>query len=480
MVIDRTISWAYDHLLEMTGYTHAEIIGQSSRLLYPDAVEFERVGREKYDQIAQKGTGSVETKWKTRSGKLIDVFLSSTPLDLEDLRKGVTFTAMDISDRKNSEKALQESEELFRFAFFTSPDAIALNRLSDGIYLDINMGFTRLLGYTREEVVGISSISLNIWKNLDQRSLLVKSLAEKKYIENLEADFVGKHGQIKVALMSASIMQIAGEDVILSVTRDITERKRIENELAEYRVHLEDLVKTRTAELEAKNKELEVFTYSVSHDLKAPLRGIDGYSRLLVEDYADKLDEEGLLFLNNVRQSATQMNQLIEDLLAYSRMERRDIQMVPIALAPVVNLLLSQRAHDLEARRIQTSVTFPFQTIHSDSETVRQVLSNYLDNAIKFLNRQIPGVVNVGGTEDKNSWILWVQDNGIGFDPQYQDRIFDIFQRLHRTEEYPGTGIGLAIVRKAVERINGRVWVETAMGKGSTFYVSIPKPQKSI
>ncbi len=475
MVTDRIITWGNDHFLEMLGYTPAEIIGQNSRILYPDQEEFERVGREKYHQIAQRGTGSVETKWTMKNGRIIDVFLSSTPLDQSDLFKGVTFTAMDITDRKNNEKALRESEERFRFAFFTSPDAITLNRLSDGTYLDVNRGFTRLLGYTRKEVIGQSSIALNIWKDLAERSFLTNALTREKNIENRETQFVCKDGQIKVALMSASIMQLAGEDVILAVTRDITERKRIENELEEYRKHLEDLVKKRTEELEAKNKELEVFTYSVSHDLKAPLRGIDGYSRLLVEDYGDRLDEEGLLFLNNVRHGTAQMNQLIEDLLSYSRMERKEIQAISIDLDSVIDILLSQREHEIETRRIKISVTLPFTTIHADSETLRQVLGNYLDNAIKFLNPEIPGRVTVGGTEDQGSWTLWVRDNGIGFDPQYHDRIFDIFQRLHRAEDYPGTGIGLAIVRKAVERINGRVWAETALGEGSTFYVSIPK-----
>ena len=228
-------------------------------------------------------------------------------------------------------------------------------------------------------------------------------------------------------------------------------------------------------ELEAKNKELETFTYSVSHDLKAPLRGIDGYSRLLVEEYADKLDDEGLLFLNNVRQSATQMNQLIEDLLAYSRMERRQLQPVSIELGSMIDMMISQRTRDIKEGSISISVNLPFETVTSDTETLRQVLANYLDNAIKFSKKDASGVVEISGQEDPEVWTLWVKDNGIGFDPQYQDRIFNIFQRLHRSEDYPGTGVGLAIVRKAVERIGGRVWAESETGKGSTFFITIPK-----
>lgn len=253
-----------------------------------------------------------------------------------------------------------------------------------------------------------------------------------------------------------------------------------EKELGKYRNHLEDLVERRTAAFEAKNKELETFTYSVSHDLKAPLRGIDGYSRLLVEEYSDKLDGEGLLFLNNVRQSATQMNQLIEDLLAYSRMERRQLQPVPIKLGPMIDMMISQRERDIEQGNIGISVNLPFETVTSDTETLRQVLGNYLDNAIKFLKKDGAGTVEIGGQEDPGAWTLWVRDNGIGFDPQYHDRIFDIFQRLHRSEDYPGTGVGLAIVRKAVERIGGRVWAESEAGKGATFFITISKQEKFI
>lgn len=146
-----------------------------------------------------------------------------------------------------------------------------------------------------------------------------------------------------------------------------------------------------------------------------------------------------------------------------------------IDLDSVVNFLIGQREHEIETKNVNISVDLPFQSIQSDGETFRQVLGNYLDNAIKFLKNDEAGEVLIGGEETVNSWILWVRDNGIGFDPQYQGRIFNIFQRLHRIEDYPGTGIGLAIVQKAVERIGGRVWAESSLGNGATFFVAIPK-----
>ena len=394
---------------------------------------------------------------------------------LQNMTQLISETTFQKLEQMELHDAVLKSEERFRSAFLTSPDSININRLSDGLYIDSNEGFTRILGYSREDVVGRTSLEMNIWKNVEERKRLVEGLSRKGYVENLEAQFVRKDGRVIVGLMSASILEIKGEKVFLSVTRDITERKRIENELKEYREHLEDLVANRTAALEAMNKELETFTYSVSHDLKAPLRGIDGYSRLLEEDYADRLDEEGLLFLKNVRQSTTQMNQLIEDLLAYSRMERRDIQPMPIDLRSMIDSMISQRVQDLEARHIKLSVTLPFQTIYSDTETLRQVLANYLDNAVKFSRDDGAAAIEIGGRETDAGWTMWVKDNGIGFDPQYLDRIFEIFQRLHRAEDFPGTGIGLAIVRKAVERIGGLARAESALGRGATFFVDIPK-----
>ncbi len=475
MAVDRNIVWANQRLCYMTGHAVDELMHQSARILYPDQEEYDRVGQAAYGQVYKEGIGTFETRWRRKNGDIFDVLLRIAPLDSSDMSKGFIFTGLDISERKKAEKALQESEERFRITFVTSPDAISISRIEDGIYIDSNEGFVRLLGYSREEIIGKSVFELNIWKNFDDRKRLVDGLSQDGYVENLEAQFVRKDGRVVVGLMSANIIQIQGESAILSVTRDITKRKRIENELRAYREHLEELVKERTAALESKNKELETFTYSVSHDLKAPLRGIDGYSRLLEEEYTDKLDEEGMLFLKNVRQSAAQMNQLIEDLLAYSRMERRNLQPMPVDLRSMIDLLVSQRARDLEERHIHLSVNLPFQTIHSDTETLRQVLANYLDNAVKFSRNDDAAMIDIGGQENNDTWTLWVKDNGIGFDPQYSHRIFEIFQRLHRAEDFPGTGIGLAIVHKAVERIGGRAWAESALGKGATFSIEIPK-----
>lgn len=260
----------------------------------------------------------------------------------------------------------------------------------------------------------------------------------------------------------------------MGVGIDITQRKQAENEVRALNATLEQRVAQRTAELQAKNRELETFTYSVSHDLKAPLRGIDGYSRLLLEDYAEKLDDEGRRFLNSVRQASVQMGQLIDDLLSYSQLERRKVSMVPVKPRTVLDSLPVGYSDEIRDRGVKFTVALPDAEVLADTQGLAQVLRNLIDNALKFTRGAAAPAIEVAGRVEGGKTVLWVRDNGIGFDMKFTDRIFDIFQRLHRSEDYPGTGIGLAIVRKAMERMNGRVWAESAPGSGATFYLEIP------
>lgn len=244
-------------------------------------------------------------------------------------------------------------------------------------------------------------------------------------------------------------------------------------------IGLEARIADRTAELDAKTRELETFAYSVAHDLKAPLRGIDGYSRLLLEDYLDRLDDDGRAFLHTIRSSTARMDQLIEDLLSYSRLERRTLTSSRIELRSFVESLLEEKKVELESRNIAVSVNINRETLFADASGLSQALRNYVDNAIKFTSKTSAPAIEIGAREDFNGCRVWVRDNGIGFDMKYHYRIFEIFQRLHRAEDYSGTGVGLAIVRKAIERMGGRVWAESVPQSGSTFYLEIPKQDRS-
>ena len=244
--------------------------------------------------------------------------------------------------------------------------------------------------------------------------------------------------------------------------------------MRQFNATLEQRIVERTAELSALNQSLESFVYLVSHDLKAPLRGVEGYSRLLQEDYGEQLDEEGRLFVQNIRAGVTRMNELITDLLTYSRMERRKLEPAMLDLAALVDQALQVCAQEIAACRIKVVSQLSALSVYGDREGILLVLRNLLENAIKFSKHAVHPRIELGASHDDQSVTLWVRDNGIGFDMKYNQRIFEIFERLHRQEDYPGTGIGLALVRKAMERMGGSVWAESTPGQGATFFLRLP------
>jgi PAS domain S-box-containing protein len=256
------------------------------------------------------------------------------------------------------------------------------------------------------------------------------------------------------------------------IIKDITQRKNSEAALRDAKTNLEHKVNQRTSQLLAKSKELENFCYSVSHDLRAPLRGIDGYSRLLLEDHHDSLSEEGRGFLMNVRAATKNMSSLIEDLLAYSKLERRKLSTMAIRLSSFLANMLELYKGEMEKVRITVEVDD--LEVHADPDGLAIVLRNLIDNAVKFSQYVPQPEIGIRAHAAGNFCVLAVKDNGIGFDMKFYHKIFEIFHRLHRVEDYPGTGIGLAMVQKAMERMGGKVWAESHPGAGATFYLQLP------
>jgi signal transduction histidine kinase len=279
-------------------------------------------------------------------------------------------------------------------------------------------------------------------------------------------------------------IEIKGKDEVASVASDV---KSMVGQLRKHREHLEELVEERTSDLKARttelewantevtaiNKELEAFAYSVSHDLRAPLRAIDGFSQILVEDYGDKLDENGQHQLDVIQGSARQMGQLIDDLLAFSRLGRKGMSMSEIDMGVLAQEVFEQLHLGTPGRAVKLKVdTLP--PADGDRAMIREVLVNFLSNAMKFTRPGKAPVIEVTGTVDENENVYSVKDKGVGFDMKYGDKLFQVFQRLHSAEEYEGTGIGLALVQRIIHRHGGRVWAKGKVNKGATFYFTLP------
>ncbi len=294
---------------------------------------------------------------------------------------------------------------------------------------------------------------------------------------NLKEGLVDIHSKDEIGLVADTYNKMVKE---LDKTYDFLnmeiERRRLaEKELIEINQTLEDRIAERTNQLENINNELKTFTYSVSHDLKAPLRGIDGYSRLLLEDHKDNLNEEGQHFLQSIKKAASNMNQLIDDLLTYSRLDQKVWTSKEIRLGDFIEELLFDYRDEYAALGGKFIIEVPNLIINSDRDGLALIIRNLIDNACKFSAKSDQPRVSIGARISGESLLFWISDNGIGFEMKYYDRIFGIFDRLHRQEDYPGTGIGLTMVKKAVTRMKGSIRAESTPGEGTVFYLEIPQ-----
>jgi PAS domain S-box-containing protein len=397
-------------------------------------------------------------------------------LIIQPVSEGIAIYSEEITERKRAEQALAESESAFRASFHQAAVGMAQVGL-DGRWLRVNQRLCDIVGYRPQELLALSFQEIthpeDLGADLENAGRLLSGKIdsysmEKRYLRKDQS-------LVWINLTVGLVREPSGAPAyFISVVEDITERKESGEALRRLNSELERRVAERTKQLESVNQELESFSYSVSHDLKAPLRGIDGYSQLLEKDYRDRLDNDGRLFIRNIRASAAQMHQLIEDLLNYSRMERRALQSVSVDLSGLVQAVVAERTAEFRREGVELTLELPQLQVHADRDGLALVLRNLLENALKFSRRGKEPAVQISARDETGRVILSVSDNGIGFDMKFHDRIFDIFQRLQRAEDYPGTGVGLALVRKAMQRMEGRVWAESSPGAGATFFLEIP------
>jgi len=382
---------------------------------------------------------------------------------------GVVSTIGDITKQRNAELALSASEALYRQTFELATTGIAHVDLA-GRFMQVNRSLCEILGYSEKELIGrpVKEISHPEDRNLtDSQRMRVRS-GEKPSVR-FEKRYIRKNGAIVwVGLSVALACDPSGTPQYeIALFDDITERKKAEAALRE--AH---------EELKRSNGELEQFAYVASHDLQEPLRMVSSYTQLLMRRYGDKLDGDAREFTAFIVDGATRMKQLIEDLLAYSRVGTRDRNFKPAeAESSLRRALTNLRAAIQDSGATVTQDKLP--TIPCDEVQLAQLFQNLIGNALKFRKPDAAPAVHVGAADQGAEWEFTVRDNGIGIEPQYFERIFMVFQRLHDKGEYPGTGIGLAIVKKVVERHGGRIWVQSQPGAGTTFHFTMPKEREA-
>jgi light-regulated signal transduction histidine kinase (bacteriophytochrome) len=309
---------------------------------------------------------------------------------------------------------------------------------------------------------------------INEEAGILAGIARGESVKHYETVRVRKDGRrVEVSVTVSPILNHAGKIVGASkVARDITDRKRAQAQILQLNADLEARVVRRTAELEAANKELEAFSYSVSHDLRAPLRAINGFAGIVLEEYGSQLPDEGRRYLERVRNGGQRMGELIDDLLAFARLSRQLLNRQPVNTGRLVQEVLEELNPPGNKRQVETRMG-ELPACQGDPALLKQVWTNLLSNAIKYTCGRTPAVVEIGCEQNNGQKIFFVRDNGVGFDMQYADKLFGVFQRLHRADQFEGTGVGLAIVQRIVHRHGGRVWATAEPERGATFYFTL-------
>lgn len=375
---------------------------------------------------------------------------------------------VDITEKKEAEKALQKSAEQYNIITNTSMDGFAIVGMQGNI-IDVNEAYCQMMGYSKDELLKLNVSDIEITEKPSEHNKQIKKLFDTG-TNRFETKHKCKNGSIVDIEVSMTFFSQPGQ--ILVFLRDISERKKSEHALIKFNEELEKRVNQRTEELINVNKELESFSYTVSHDLRAPLRSINGFSNMLLDEFKSKLDKEAIEYLNRIINSSNKLAELIDHLLSLSRITRSEIKKTRVDLSKIANDII------IELKEINPERKINFKCkknilIDADYTLIHSALYNLIQNAWKYSSKKSNTKIEFGETKELYNRVFYIKDNGVGFDMKYSDKLFKIFQRLHSDKEYEGTGIGLATVNRIINKHGGSIWAESEIDKGTTIYFTL-------
>lgn len=462
------------------GYSESEIIGRNAEIIFTPEDRAQGAPQEELTKALQSGLAGDDRWHQRKEGTRLFVSGVVRPMS-DDSGKLVGFikVARDVTDRLQAAERLQ-NEKMFSDTIINSLPGVFYLFDYDGKWIRWNESFQAVTGYSPEEI--FKRPPANFFEAEDQKII---AAAIQQVIDtgqaSAEADLTAKDGRKIPHLFFGRRINLGGKPCVMGMGVDITQRKRAEQELRaaeeqmrNYTAQLEQRVAERTVHLRQSLQSLEGLLYHVAHDLRAPLRAMASFTRILLEEYSDRFDAEGQDYARRIATAAHFMDELVEDLLAYGRLSHMSVTLHKVSLTSQLDAVLEQLAPEIDGGRARVEVQRPLPTVKGNSHIIYQILLNLIGNALKFVPAGRTPDVRIRADRMPSAVRLWVEDNGIGISPEYQQRIFRVFERLHSQNEYPGTGMGLAIVQKGVERMDGRAGVESTPGAGSRFWIELP------